>query len=95
MDSNRTRKREDGSPSCVVIFVITPICKTFKSMRFPSIKRSRSLNFIRLLRVVIIRGENDSKQSDQFQANDTESAVPVPFMGTRLSKQGFTFSTKC
>ena len=64
-------------------------------MRFPSIKRSRSLNFIRLLRVVIIRGENDLKQSDQFQANDTESAVPVPFTGTRLSKQGFTFSTKC
>ena len=62
-------------------------------MRFPSIKRSRSLNVIRLLRVVIIRGENDSKQLDQFQANDTESAVPVPFMRTRLSKQGVTFST--
>ena len=30
-----------------------------------------SLNFIRLLRVVItpLRGENDSKQSDEFQAN--------------------------
>jgi len=41
MDSNRTRKREDGSPWCVVIFVITPICKTFESMRFPSIKRCR------------------------------------------------------
>ena len=42
MDSNRKRKREDGSPSCVVnIFVITPICKTFESMRFPSIKRYR------------------------------------------------------
>ena len=30
-----------------------------------------SLNFIRLLRVVItpsVRGENDSKQSDEFQA---------------------------
>ena len=41
MDSNRTRKREDGSPSCVVIFVITPICKTFEGMGFPSIKRYR------------------------------------------------------
>ena len=31
-----------------------------------------SLNFIRLLRVVItpsVRGENDSKQSDEFQAS--------------------------
>ena len=38
-------------------------------------KSSPSLNFIRLLRVVItpsvtqlLRGENDSKQSDEFQA---------------------------
>ena len=32
-----------------------------------------SLNFIRLLRVVItpsVRGENDSKQSDEIQANN-------------------------
>ena len=41
MDSNRTRKREDGSPSCVVIFVITPICKTFEGMGSPSIIRYR------------------------------------------------------
>ena len=33
------------------------------------------------------------KVRDFRQSNDTESALPVPFMGTRLSKQGFTFST--
>ena len=34
-----------------------------------------SLNFTRLLRVVVtpsVRGENDSKQSDEFQANPWE-----------------------
>ena len=41
----------------------------------PYITNTASLNFIRLLRVVItpsvtslLRGENDSKQSDEFQA---------------------------
>ena len=42
MDNNRTRKREDGSPPCVVIFVITPICKTFEGMKFPSVKQYRN-----------------------------------------------------
>ena len=42
MDNNRTRKTEDGSPPCVVIFVITPICKTFEGMKFPSVKRYRN-----------------------------------------------------
>ena len=63
MDNNRTRKTQDGSPPCVVIFMITPICKTFEGMKFPSVKP------------------------------DTETAVPVPYMGTSRSKQGFTFST--
>ena len=31
-------------------------------------KKKGSLNFIRLLRVVIIGGENDSKPSDEIQA---------------------------
>ena len=31
-------------------------------------KKKGSLNFIRLLRVVIIGGENDSKLSDEIQA---------------------------
>ena len=41
-----------------------------------------SLNFIRLLRVVItpsVRGENDSKQSDEFQANNQISLLSIIF----------------
>ena len=45
-----------------------------------------SLNFIRLLRVVItpsvttlLRGENDSKQSDEFQASSTIE-IPIYIM---------------
>ena len=41
-----------------------------------------SLNFIRLLRVVItpsVRGENDSKQSDEFQANKQICLLSIMF----------------
>ena len=50
------------------------LVRTLSSALPPRVKNN-SLNFIRLLRVVItpsvtslLRGENDSKQSDEFQA---------------------------
>ena len=54
--------------------------------------RKPSLNFIRLLRVVItpsvttlLRGENDSKQSDEFQANaNHDSYTFQAFKWTRI-----------
>ena len=63
MDSNRTRKREDGSSSCVVIFVITPIRKTFEGMRFPSIKRYR------ISGAGTLYGDETSKQGFTFSTN--------------------------
>ena len=54
-----------------ISFLLHLCCMQF----FSSDKRLHSVNFIRLLRVVItpsvttlLRGENDSKQSDEFQA---------------------------
>ena len=51
------------------------LVRTLSSALPPRVKNN-SLNFIRLLRVVItpsvtslLRGENNSKQSDEFQAN--------------------------
>ena len=51
------------------------LVRTLSSALPPRVKNN-SLNFIRLLRVVItpsvtslLRGENDSKQSDEFQAS--------------------------
>ena len=48
-----------------------------------------SPNFIRLLRVVItpsvtLRGENDSKQSDEFQAISTSQVIVIRVVQSRL-----------
>ena len=48
---------------CTHLDLLARICKLVESKKFGLI----SLNFIQLLRVEL-RGENDSKQSDEFQA---------------------------
>ena len=77
-NASEARNRGDWCKACIANVSVrgfgTTITTTTLFYHFlfwnPSKMKGPSLNFIRLLRVVIIplRGENDSKQSDEFQA---------------------------
>ena len=60
---------------------------SFMAVRYVTYPSPSSLNFIRLLNSLLLRGENDSKQSDEFQAIVPEVFLEIFFAKERESRE--------